>query len=163
MLPTLGGRIQSRIFFLATIGSFWTFIIATFVPATLDTNGVSIDIGRSDRYHDAFAILLWTAILGVVWECIYHFLMQWRWEKDWPTFFGLVTIINEGLVVYFLADNGVLPWIKGWNASVLPDHLVPLWFFIIQFVVVWLAVWIWVNGPMRVFNIHWRFFGGRLV
>ncbi len=163
MLPTLGGRIQSRIFFTAIIGGFWTFIIATFVPATLDTNGVSIDIGRADRYQDAFAILLWTGLIGIVWECIYHFLMQWRWEKDWPTFFGLVTIINEGLVVYFLADNGVLPWIKGWNADTLPDHLVPLWFFIIQFVVVWLAIWIWVNGPMRVFNIHWRFFGGRLI
>ena len=31
------------------------------------------------------------------------------------------------------------------------------------FIVVWMAVWVWVNGPMRVFNIHWRFFGGRLV
>ena len=30
-------------------------------------------------------------------------------------------------------------------------------------VVVWMAVWVWVNGPMRVFNIHWRFFGGRLI
>ena len=41
--------------------------------------------------------------------------------------------------------------------------LVPFWFFWPLFVVVWIAVWLFVNGPMRVFNIRWRFFGGRLV
>lgn len=159
MLPTLNGRIQSRLFFTAVIGGFWTFIVALIIPASLNGR----DLPHKFIYQDAFVILLWTGVIGVVWECIYHFLMQWRWEKDWPTFFGLVTIVNEGLVIFFLADNGVLPWIVGWNYDPVPDHLVPVLFFIIQFVVVWLAVWIWVNGPMRVFNIHWRFFGGRLV
>lgn len=159
MLPTLGGRIQSRIFFTAIIGGFWTFIVALIIPAHLDGATVPTHI----RFQDAFVILLWTGLLGIVWECIYHFLMQWRWEKDWPTFFGFITIINEGLVVYFLGDNGYLPWIFGWNYSPKPAHLIPVVFFIVQFVVVWLAVWIWVNGPMRVFNIHWRFFGGRLI
>jgi hypothetical protein len=163
MLPTLWGRIQSRIFFTAVVGGIVTAIVAAIIPATLDTNGVSIDIGTSDRFQDAFVILLWTGVIGIVWECVYHFLMQWRWEKDWPTFFGFITIVNEGAVVYFLGDNGVLPWIKGWDADPRPDHLIPVVFFVVQFVLVWLAVWVWTNGPMRVFNIHWRFFGGRLV
>jgi hypothetical protein len=153
MLPTLNGRIQSRIFFLATIGSFWTFIMASILPA----NGAS----HSIRYQDAFVVLLWTTIFGIGWECVYHFLMQWRWEKDWPTFFGLITLVNEGLLVYFLADRGDLPGIYGRGFA--DSGLVPAHFFWPLFIVVWIMVWLWVNGPMRVFNIHWRFFGGRLV
>jgi hypothetical protein len=41
----------------------------------------------------AFLVLLAVAVLGVVWELIYHFLMQFRWEKDWPTLFGLLTLV----------------------------------------------------------------------
>ena len=66
---------------------------------------------------------------------------------------------------YFLGDNGVLPWVRGPRAALRRRTIgvIPFWFFWPLFIVVWLAVWIWVNGPMRVFNIHWRFFGGRLV
>jgi pimeloyl-ACP methyl ester carboxylesterase len=34
--------------------------------------------------------------------------------------------------------------------------------FLVQFVVVWLGVWVVANGPMRVPFIRWRFRGGRL-
>jgi hypothetical protein len=175
------GRIQSRIFFLATIGSFWTFVMASILPASIDVprsglarryadylpsgsggllSGGSMSVGWGDRLKDGFAALLWTAILGIGWECVYHFLMQWRWEKDWPTFFGLVTFLPEGILVYLLADNGVLPGFVGRGADY---GIVPFWFFWPLFVVVWVAVWLWTNGPMRVFNVRWRFFGGRLV
>lgn len=165
MLPTLNGRIQSRIFFLATIGAFWTFVMASILPATFeDDAGNSVSAGWGDRLQDGFVALMWVAILGVVWEVIYHFLMQWRWEKDWPTFFGFITFLPEGIVVYLLSNEGVLPGYVG--REELSDAgigVTPFWFFWPLFIVVWLAVWIFVNGPMRVFNIHWRFFGGRLV
>lgn len=35
--------------------------------------------------------------------------------------------------------------------------------FVIQFILVWLGVWIVADGPMRVPFIRWRFDGGRLV
>jgi hypothetical protein len=34
--------------------------------------------------------------------------------------------------------------------------------FLIQFILVWLGVWLAANGPMRVPFIRWRFRGGRL-
>jgi len=40
---------------------------------------------------------------------------------------------------------------------------VPTSAFVIDFAVVWLAVWLVANGPMRVPFIRWRFHGGRLV
>jgi len=44
-----------------------------------------------------------------------------------------------------------------------PSDGVPFWAFFIDFTVIWLVVWIWTNGPMRVPFIRWRFFGGRIV
>jgi hypothetical protein len=147
VLPTLGGRIQSRIVFLAIIGGIITLILTPILPG--------LSGALSAKYKTTFLILLTVIVIGVIWEFIYHLIMQWRWEKDWPTFFGLVTAINEGIVVYLLVNYGIVPGIKA--------HSVPLAAFLIDFLVIWICVWLWINGPMRVVNIRWRFHGGRLV
>jgi hypothetical protein len=85
---------------------------------------------------------------------VYHLLMQWRWEKDWPTLFGLITLVPEGLLVWLLLAAGVIPGIAG---------TVPAPAFCAQFLAVWIVVWLAANGPMRVPFIRWRFRGGRLV
>ena len=114
MLPTLNGRIQTRIFLLAVVGSIWTLIITPVLP---------IDAPLGTAY------------------------------KDWPTIFGLLTAIPEGLLVWFLLAGGVIPWIDS----------VPGPAFVIHFVTTWLLVWLVANGPMRVPFIHWRINGGRLI
>jgi hypothetical protein len=145
MLPTLSGRIQTRIFLLAIVGSVVTLIVAPMLSA----GGAPL----GTKYKAAFIVLATVLVLGVAWELVYHFLMQWRWEKDWPTFFGFATFLNEGILVDVLARNGALPGID----------TVPFWFFWIDFLAVWIVVWLIANGPMRVPFLHWRFFGGRLV
>jgi len=144
MLPTLSGRIQTRIFALALFGGIWTLIITPLLP---------IDGPIDSAYKATFIVLLTVIVLGVGWEFIYHVLQQFRWEKDWPTLFGLVTAINEGLLVWILLDAGAIPG----------DLHVSGLAFLIDFVTVWLVVWLIVNGPMRVPFIRWRFRGGRLV
>jgi hypothetical protein len=144
VLPTLNGRIQTRIFVTAVIGSIWTLIITPILPT-----GAPL----GDSYRTTFTILGMIIVLGIVWEFIYHGIQQFRWEKDWPTIFGLLTAINEGLLVWFLVAGGAIPWIDS----------IPGPAFVIHFVTTWLVVWLWVNGPMRVPFIHWRINGGRLV
>lgn len=146
MLPTLGGRIQTRLVLLAVIGGIVTLIIGPVLP---------IDAPLSAVYKNAFLILATVAVVGIGWECLYHLLMQWRWEKDWPTLFGLLTGIPEGLVVWLLLSAGLIPGIA---AGAVPGAA-----FVIDFALVWLAVWLVANGPMRVPFLRWRFFGGRLV
>jgi hypothetical protein len=145
MLPTLNGRIQTRIFLLAVVGGIWTLILTPVlpIPGTL-----------SQAYRITFTILLTTMVLGVLWEFLYHFLMQWRWEKDWPTLFGLITVINEGALVWLLLSLHLVPGISG-------D--VPLGAFLLLFLTTWVIVWLVANGPMRVPFVHWRFRGGRLI
>jgi hypothetical protein len=145
VVPTLNGRIQTRIFLLAVVGGLITLIIVPVLPG-------SAPIG--DKYRNAFLVLLSVAVIGVLWECLYHLLMQWRWEKDWPTLFGLAEGIPEGVLIWLLLSAGAIPGIVGKVSGA--D-------FLIQFILVWLGVWLAANGPMRVPFIRWRFRGGRLV
>jgi hypothetical protein len=145
VVPTLNGRIQTRIFLLAVVGGLITLIIVPFLPG-------SAPLG--DKYRDGFLVLASVAVLGVFWELLYHLLMQWRWEKDWPTLFGLVEGVPEGALIWILLSVGAIPGIVGTVGGAA---------FLIQFILVWLGVWLVANGPMRVPFIRWRFHGGRLV
>ena len=144
MLPTLLGRIQTRIFVIAVIGGLWALVIGPLLPG-----GGSL----SAKYHAMYGVLLIVGVLGVGWELVYHGLMQFRWEKDWPTLFGLVLGVPEGVVAYAVARSGVLSSTEHISAGA----------FVVGFGTTWLVTWLWVNGPMRVFTVHWRFRGGRLI
>jgi len=141
MLPTLNGRIQTRIFMLATWGALITLVLTPILPGDPD-------------YKTTYIILATVAVLGVIWELIYHGIQQFRWEKDWPTLFGFITCINEGALVWILLKAEVVPGIDG-----VPKFSA----FLIDFLVIWMVIWLWVNGPMRVPFIRWRFFGGRII
>ena len=142
MVPTLYGRIQTRIVLTIVVGGIWTLIITPFLPT-------GEPLGPSHRM--TFSILLTVLVLGIVWEFIYHGLQQFRWEKDWPTFFGLLTGINEGLLVWILLKAGAIPGVGD----------VPLSVFLIQFITTWLVIFLVVNGPVQIFFSRWRFRGGR--
>jgi hypothetical protein len=145
VVPTLTGRIQTRIFLLAVVGGLITLIIVPILPGNAPLG---------DKYRDGFLVLLSVAVVGVLWELLYHLLMQWRWEKDWPTLFGLVEGVPEGLLIWILLSAGAIPGIAGSVGGAA---------FLIQFILVWLGVWLVANGPMRVPFIRWRFHGGRIV
>jgi hypothetical protein len=144
VVPTLNGRIQTRFFLLAIVGGVITLIIVPLLPGNAPLG---------DKYRDGFLVLASVAVVGIAWELLYHFLMQWRWEKDWPTLFGLVEGVPEGALIWFLLREGAVPGIVGKVGTEA---------FLIQFILVWLGVWVVANGPMRVPFIRWRFRGGRL-
>ncbi|WP_026410813.1 hypothetical protein [Actinomadura oligospora] len=145
MTPTLAGRIQTRLFMLGTVGVVLTALI---VPVLPGTGG-----GLVATYKSAYLILLAVAVVGVLWELLYHLLMQFRWDKDWPTLLGLVTILPEGLLMFLLLRAGVVPGVGKVAAST----------FVTMFVFVWIGVWLVSNGPMRVPFVQWRLRGGRLL
>ncbi|WP_069161136.1 hypothetical protein [Nocardia altamirensis] len=147
MLPTLNGRIQTRVLALGVIGCFVALIITPFLPTG------SLSLGQA--YRVTLSILLATVLVGVLWELLYHFLQQFRWEKDWPTLFGLLTMVNEGALMWVLVRTTTI---------VLPETLRPsLTAFLIQFILTWIVFWLIVNGPMRVVFHRWRFQGGRFL
>jgi hypothetical protein len=145
MVPTIFGRVQTRLFLLAIVGGAVTALLTPMLPVTGSL---------AQRYQATFIILAAVGIIGIGWEIVYHFTMQWRWEKDWPTLFGLATLVPEGILLWALATKQALPGLPG---------PVPTAAFAIHFVAVWVVVWLVANGPMRVPFIQWRFRGGRLM
>lgn len=144
MLPTLAGRIQTRIFLIVVVGGLWAVLISPLLPGPGST---------SQKYSTMYGILLIVVVLGVLWEFVYHGIQQFRWEKDWPTLFGLLVGIPEGLVAFYVARTGIVP---------ATEH-VTVAAFVVGFGTTWIVTWLFVNGPMRVFTVHWRFRGGRLI
>jgi len=145
MTPTLSGRLQTRVFLIVVIGSIWTAIVG---PALPRPPGATL----GDVYAGAFQILAIVLVAGLIWELGYHLLQQLRWEKDWPTLFGLLTGINEGLLAWWLTVRlGVV------------SPAVPTDTFVAHFATTWIVVFLWAQGPMRVPFVRWRFRGGRLL
>lgn len=144
MLPTLSGRIQTRLFLILVVGGLWAVVISPLLPGPGSTD---------DHYRAMYAVLIIVAVLGVAWEFVYHGLQQFRWEKDWPTLLGLLVGVPEGVLAYAVASSGVLPWAEDISVTA----------FLVGFGTTWLVTWLFVNGPMRVLNVHWRFRGGRLI
>lgn len=147
MIPTLNGRIQTRLFAVLVIGGLWTLLISTFLP------GVGDGAPAGEVYKMTFSVLVTVAVVGVVWECIYHVLMQLRWEKDWPTLFGLLTGINEAVVLWALIRADLIPNVS----EFLPNRT-----WLTHFITTWIIIWLWLNGPMKVVFHRWRVRGGRI-
>jgi hypothetical protein len=138
MTPTLNGRWQTRIVTLATLGLLVTALFAW---------------GYDDSTF--FKVLFYVGLFGIVWDVIFIALQQLRWDRDWPPVFQVASGVGEGVLVYLLIDNLGLPGID--------EGIVPLDRFIAHYGLVWLAIFIWVQGPMRAIFPFWRFHGGRIL
>jgi hypothetical protein len=141
------GRIQTRVFLILVIGGLWTLVAVWFTPTETGSSVWGV------LQIDVLNLVIITVLGVVLWEPLYHLLQQFRWEKDWPAFFGLLTGVNEGVLAWI-----VLRWIEPMPEGVV----VGLSGFLVLFVTTWVVTWVWVNGPMRIFSIRWRFRGGRL-
>jgi hypothetical protein len=142
MTPTLIGRIQTRILLLATVGLAWTIIVVPILPKFGATIG--------QVYGATILALIIVALFGIGWELLYHFIQQYRWDKDWPILFGLLVGVPEGIVTL-----GVL-------SAVLVPAPNPITFFL-HFFSTWFLVWLTAVGPFRLILLRWRFNGGRIV
>ncbi len=144
MTPTYIGRLQTRFFVLLFVGGLWTLIITPFLPG-----GGAL----GNKYQATFTVLAVVFVLGIVWDAIWIFLQQFRWEKDWPIMYQLLTGIPEGIVTWYVLVT-----------KDVPGHpQVGRGAFIIDFATVWILTWLFTIGPMRVPFLRWRFRGGRLI
>lgn len=141
MIPTLSGRIQTRIFLLIVIGIPWTLILTPFLPTGGGRNAPTL----GEMYATTFGVLGLVAVFGaVLWEPLYHLLQQLRWEKDWPVVFVLFSAIPEVILLALIVRN------------------VPLSALLIHFLSTWILMWLVLIGPIRLL-VRWRYRGGQIL
>lgn len=152
MTPNFVGRLQTRIFVLAVIGVPVVLVLGFFLPVRTAPGASSSEI-RADVWEAGLFTLLVVAVVGcVLWEPIYHGLQQYRWEKDWPTLFGLLLVGPEGLLAWFLVFKVLTPSDSATTAT-----------FVVHLLTTWFLMWAVANGPLRVVFIRWRFRGGEII
>jgi hypothetical protein len=172
--PTYLGRIQTRLFLVATVGLVWTAILMPMLP-----HGLVIDMGMSAGpnmlmnrvmlpvgnqlstvsmdYDMGFAALGLMAAAGLVWDGVYQGLQRRRREGDWPPLFMLAAGIPEGVVVWLLLHVvGVTAGSLGPSNSTFP-------LFAVQFSTTWVLFWLAMLGPLRVVSIRWHHRGMEFV
>src|SRR5437764_15458381 len=79
-------------------------------------------------------------------------ITSYRWDRDWPTSFQVAAGVIEGALVWGLILTKDLPGI-----SQPPPFIV----FLIQYGVIWLAIFVLTQGPLRIFWLKWRYQGGQ--
>ena len=142
MVPTFSGRLQTRLFSLVVIGLPWTVAACLVLAPAAGGLGPMLRAGL-------FSLGATLAVGLLIWEPLYHLLMQFRWEKDWPTLFVLIESVPEAAVVGVLLDR------FGPGA--------PFGVFLALFFSTWLVVFLSLHGPLRVVFLRWRFRGGRII
>ncbi|NGN95072.1 class F sortase [Nocardioides sp. KC13] len=134
MTPTLSGRLQTRVALMALVAVPLTLLLALLPGITL--------VG-------GLLTVLIMSVLGLGWELVYHALQQLRWDKDWPSLFGLLSGVPEGLGLWtVLGAFGTRP-----SAGTFALHVGLLW----------VAIWAIQQGPLKVIAPAWRFHGARLL
>ncbi len=142
MTSTYFGRVQTRLFTVFTIGLLWTLVLTPF-----------LSLPAGEKYKVTLTTLGWVALLGVVvWEPIWHLLQQFRWEKDWPAMYLLLQAVPEAVLVRVVLDRTLTTAAPVGTGT-----------FALHFATTWLAIYFFVQGPMRVPFLRWRFRGGRIL
>jgi hypothetical protein len=150
MTLTLSGRLQTRLLLVLVVGVTWTALLTPLLPRP-------VEVTLPDTYRMTFTALGLMAIIGLVWELLYHALQQLRWDKDWPSLLALVTVVNEALAVWLVGHAvGLIRGPVGPSSPVLP-------LFATHFVTGYLLMWLFMQGPLRVLLVRWRFSGGSLI
>lgn len=145
MIPVLSGRVQTRFFLLLTVGLPWTLLIGWLLPRP---EGVSLP----QAYGVLLLSLVVVGVVGIAWDAVYIALQQYRWEKDWPTLFALLSGIPECITTYL--GLLLLGRIFGFTIDIAA--------FLILFSTMWVLMWLVAVGPIKVFLPRWRFNGGRI-
>ncbi len=142
---SLRGRLETRAFLVLTVGLLWTVALTP----VLRPDG----LGSAAAVRSNLVLLGLMGALGLGWEAAYHAIQQLRWDRDWPSLFAAAAVVPEGALLWVVA--GAWPWPHVERGSTGT--------FALFVGTIWAAMWLFVQGPMRVLFLRWRLRGGRIL
>jgi hypothetical protein len=139
--PNLIGRWQTRLYLLGLIGGMIALLFVwrynSFIPYS-----------HRDRWIPLF-VLVYILLFGFIWDIPYQAVLYRHFEFDWPGTYTFITGVLEGVFVFLLIRFVGLPLIK--KGAVDFGH------FWLEYGVIWLFTYLWVQTLMRAIFIRWRF------
>src|SRR5689334_13618438 len=120
MIPTLLGRMQTRILLFLVIGvpvtvgyAFW--LAERGSRHVVEIFGLQLDI----RPPQILCLLL---IVGLVLDPFYYWIQTLRWESDWPFSFQFYVSIVEYLIVLSMIELDLVPVVPSESISTRADY-----------------------------------------
>ncbi len=149
MIPTLAGRLQTRLLLFVLIG----------IPVTLLYAWAILDWHFEWREIQLFVWFLCTITgLGLLLDPIYIFLQSTRWDRDWPFAYQFFFSWVEFGIVFFLARAALIPWLPEFAFQGTRGLGIASLHFTLVFIPSFLAL----LGPLQAVFVRWRFKGGQL-
>jgi hypothetical protein len=139
--PNLIGRWQTRLFLLGLIGGVIALAFVWRYNAT-------IPYSHRDRWIPLF-VLGYIILFGFFWDMLYQVILHRHFEFDWPNTYTTIAGVVEGGLVFLLLRFVGLPFIT--KGAVDFGH------FWLEYGVIWLVTYLFVQTLMRAFFPRWRF------
>ena len=148
MIPTLAGRLQTRLFLFLFIA----------LPITLVYGFAWAGWQWDWRTIQIFVWFLCTITgLGLLLDPIYIFIQTTRWDRDWPFAYQFFFSWVEFGVVFAVARAGLVPY--------LPEFAFQggrgLFIAGLHFTLVFIPTFLALLGPLQAIFVRWRFKGGQ--
>lgn len=144
MIPTLWGRIQTRLFLFFFIGGPITLFVSFWISLNF-REGFGL-------FYIPIYIHWISLIVGLVLDGPYILIQRVRWDRDWPFAFQFLAGAMEGIITYLLVRFGSLPGLDfGMPSVVFFWHYGSI--FLISFLVLF--------GPLKTISPRWRYHGGK--
>lgn len=158
MLPTLLGRLQTRILLVLFIGFPITAVYSVWLANRAPVAGKIPWIktfGQVTYDVRPVQILCLLLLFGVLFDLLYTGLQRMRWDRDWPFAFQFFASIGEFAIVLALVRFDVFPFMPAkWIGPDDYPH------FVLQFALILVTSFIALLGFIQVFMIRWRYNGG---
>lgn len=158
MLPTLLGRLQTRLLLILFIGLPVTTVYSVWLANRAPANGRTQWIksfGQVKYDIRPMQILCLLLLLGVLLDLIYIGLQRFRWDRDWPFVFQFFASIGEFALIVVLIRLNVFPFMPArWIGS---DDFP---YFILHFALVFIPSFVALLGFIQIFMVRWRYNGG---
>ena len=143
MTPVLMGRWQTRLFVMTVFG----------IPLTLPFAVVGL-LQSGFGALGPFVALVAVTVIGLTLDGFYDGMQRKRWDHDWPTWLQVAAGAVEGVFAWGVLCGCCVLWPVTAGAIVL---------FPLHYGLVWLAGFLFVQGPVYVVFPQWRYRGGRIV
>jgi len=139
--PNIIGRWQTRLYLIGLLGGLIGLLFVwrynSFIP-------------YSNKYRWIPEYVVgYVLVFGFLWDLLYQGITRLRWDNDWPGAFFFISGGIEGVLVFLLIRFVGLP--------LIPKGSVDFGHFWLEYGVVWLFTYFWVQFLMRAIFINWRF------
>jgi hypothetical protein len=147
VLPTLKGRWETRLVLLVLIGlpvtAWWSWYLTGNAAPTANA---------------PYLVLFTIFVIGAALDPVYILMQRFRWDRDWPFAFQLLSMTCEFILALAVISAGLHPYLRPSSIQRSAD----LRNVTLHYASILGPSFLALLGPIQIFLVRWRYKGGEL-